>query len=286
MADSIHLEPPYDRGHQWHLVFGAERAVVSRSTAVLLNKRLGIRIDGLNLSSVRLHPDLAAEPLTMSKKAERLLGQAGIDWRHAEEQPTCPECLYELRTGEVAPSDHSCETEGNQYRRLGEHEPNRRRTAKEEREFQARQQLLYRPGWTMPTKRYTSFGEITSRVNLETGDEEGEVSGGGFSGGYATFVAPGGHDVEGHARRALEAAQQRPNRSGYYVWPLARGSNEPLAGEGPWGPYPHLDTAKTFARIGATEGKHDRAVSFGADPSASGFSVLRRYAAGTGERVL
>jgi hypothetical protein len=78
----------------------------------------------------------------------------------------------------------------------------------------------------------------------------------------------------------------RPNGSGYYVWPLARGSNEPLAAEGPWGPYDTLESAKTFARIGATEGAYDRAVSLGLDPNAPGFCIVRRYEAGSGDRIL
>lgn len=81
-----------------------------------------------------------------------------------------------------------------------------------------------------------------------------------------------------------EPPSQRPNGSGYYVWALARGSDKPLA-EGPWGPYDTLESAKTFARIGATEGAHDRAVSLGFDPESAGFRILRRYQAGSGERL-
>jgi hypothetical protein len=36
--------------------------------------------------------------------------------------PTCPECLYEHRTGNVAPVDHSCEDDNEPYRRIG-HKP-------------------------------------------------------------------------------------------------------------------------------------------------------------------
>jgi len=82
-----------------------------------------------------------------------------------------------------------------------------------------------------------------------------------------------------------EPPSQRPNASGYYVWALASGSNEPLA-EGPWGPYETLESAKTFARIGATEGAHDRAVSLGFDPESASFRLVRRYEARTGERLL
>lgn len=95
-------------------------------------------------------------------------------------------------------------------------------------------------------------------------------------------------------RRAADAAERAADRlakryaangGGYYVWALARGADEPLA-EGPWGPYDTLDGAKTFARIGATEGVHDRAVSLGLHPQAPGFRIVRRYASGSGERIL
>lgn len=78
-------------------------------------------------------------------------------------------------------------------------------------------------------------------------------------------------------------AGHTPNYSeNHYVWILgSRG--EPLD-EGPYGPY-SLGAAKQFARIGATEGEHDRAVSFGPSPTASEFRVLKRYRGGSGHEV-
>jgi hypothetical protein len=73
-----------------------------------------------------------------------------------------------------------------------------------------------------------------------------------------------------------------PNAS-YYVWVLDASGN-PMA-EGPYGPH-DLEGAKTFARISATEGDHDRAVSRGLDPESPSFEIVRRYRRGTGERVL
>jgi hypothetical protein len=73
-----------------------------------------------------------------------------------------------------------------------------------------------------------------------------------------------------------------PNAS-YYVWVMGTG-DEPLA-EKPVGPH-SLESAKTTARIAATEGVHDRAVSIGRDPKSGSFEVVRRYRAGSGERVL
>jgi len=64
---------------------------------------------------------------------------------------------------------------------------------------------------------------------------------------------------------------------GYYVWILDPRTKEPISGEGPYGPYDDLTAAKTFARIGAQQGKHPRAVSRGADPSSSSFEVVRVY---------
>jgi hypothetical protein len=80
-----------------------------------------------------------------------------------------------------------------------------------------------------------------------------------------------------------EEAEFDPNRGVYYVWVIG-GNNQPLD-EGPFGPH-DLEGAKTFARISATKGAHDRAVSRGVDPKASSFEIVRRYRAGSGERVL
>jgi hypothetical protein len=75
-----------------------------------------------------------------------------------------------------------------------------------------------------------------------------------------------------------------PNAGDHYVWVVER-SGKPLEDEGPYGPY-QVKSAKTFARIAAREGAHDRVVTKGYDPKASSFEIVRRYRAGTGERVL
>jgi hypothetical protein len=77
--------------------------------------------------------------------------------------------------------------------------------------------------------------------------------------------------------------EYRENSGSYYVWVI--GSNNQPLDEGPFGPH-DLEGAKTFARISATKGAHDRAVSRGVDPKASSFEIVRRYRAGSGERVL
>lgn len=77
-----------------------------------------------------------------------------------------------------------------------------------------------------------------------------------------------------------------PNTSGYYVWVLRIGSTKPLASEGPYGPYGTLEGAKPFARISATEGIHDRAISRGRDPRSEDFEIVRRYEAGTGAKLI
>jgi hypothetical protein len=75
-----------------------------------------------------------------------------------------------------------------------------------------------------------------------------------------------------------------PNAS-YYVWVVAPHSDTPLSSEGPYGPHP-LRIAEQMARIGATEGVHDRAVSLGRDPEAHGFRIERRYQARSGKRLV
>jgi len=61
-----HIELPYDRGHQWHLVVGNQRAVISQRAAFALVGGFGIQIQG--------------EPLLteLSKKARRMLIDAEI----------------------------------------------------------------------------------------------------------------------------------------------------------------------------------------------------------------
>lgn len=71
----------------------------------------------------------------------------------------------------------------------------------------------------------------------------------------------------------------------HYVWVLAPRSDEPLSSEGPYGPY-SLSVAEQMARIGASEGVHDRAVSLGKDPETRSFRIVRRYAARTRERLV
>jgi hypothetical protein len=55
--------------------------------------------------------------------------------------------------------------------------------------------------------------------------------------------------------------------------PIRQVNSKPLA----------LDAAKQLARIGATEGKHDRAVT--TNPRSRGFQVVAQYEAGSGQNV-
>ncbi len=79
--------------------------------------------------------------------------------------------------------------------------------------------------------------------------------------------------------------RHKPNHSAvYYVW-LIDYRGVPLETEGPYGPM-SLDRAAAFARIGAKEGGHDRAISIGREIMSDGFEIVRRYRRGTGERIL
>lgn len=85
------------------------------------------------------------------------------------------------------------------------------------------------------------------------------------------------------AQHSENGSDLRANASGYYVWVMGRGDvplDEPAIG-----PHP-LESAKTTARIAATKGVHDRAVSRGADPLAASFKIVRRYRAGSGESIV
>ena len=79
----------------------------------------------------------------------------------------------------------------------------------------------------------------------------------------------------------LAFPEHTPNAS-YYVWVLNHDGAP--KDEGPYGPK-ELESAKTYARIAATKGAHDRAVSRGLDPQGEGFEIVRVYQRGTGERV-
>ncbi len=80
----------------------------------------------------------------------------------------------------------------------------------------------------------------------------------------------------------LAFPEHTPNAPAYYVWVL--NTDGTPKDEGPYGPK-DLDSAKTYARIAATKGAHDRAVSRGLDPESSSFEIVRRYRRGTGESV-
>jgi|ERR1043166_3544078 hypothetical protein len=92
-------------------------------------------------------------------------------------------------------------------------------------------------------------------------------------------------DIASMSDDELLAELEANPRASYYVWVLAPHSDAPLSSEGPYGPHP-LRIAEQMARIGATEGVHDRAVSLGRDPEAHGFRIERRYQARSGKRVV
>lgn len=75
-----------------------------------------------------------------------------------------------------------------------------------------------------------------------------------------------------------------PNSGSHYVWVLSPRTDTPLS-EGPYGPM-SLPSAEHMARIAASEGAHDRAVSAGRDPESRAFRIVARYAAHTGARIL
>ena len=65
----------------------------------------------------------------------------------------------------------------------------------------------------------------------------------------------------------------------YYVFETERGRPVRQANVKPL----TLDKAKTFARIGAARGKHDRVVT--TNPKLTSFKVVARYKKGTGATV-
>jgi len=112
-------------------------------------------------------------------------------------------------------------------------------------------------GWTVQQTQSLSLAALRDLVRPVSQKLAAEIS---------NVIQSGGHLTRNTGR--------------YYVWAVDEGG--PV--EGPWGPYETLESAKTFARIGATEGRHDRMVSIGSDPLAASFEIVRWYVAGSGER--
>lgn len=96
------------------------------------------------------------------------------------------------------------------------------------------------------------------------------------------FIQEERESFEQDLRERYGAEGHRENAAGYYVWPLNPKTTTPLSTEGPFGPYP-LANAKTTARIRATEGKHDYAVTRGNAPER--LEVQAIYEHGTGRNL-
>lgn len=74
--------------------------------------------------------------------------------------------------------------------------------------------------------------------------------------------------------RIYDTGKGGDTQAQYYVWVIGTGEAH--------GPYRTLKSAKTFARIGATKGKHDRSVTRGRNPK----NVVRYYQSGTGASLV
>lgn len=76
-----HIELPYDRGHQWHLVVGTKRAVVSERAALVLIGRFGVPESSgqLRQESIAGTAESFGENFHLSKKARNLLKSVGVE---------------------------------------------------------------------------------------------------------------------------------------------------------------------------------------------------------------
>ena len=81
MIISVHIELPYDRGHQWHLVVGDKRAVVSERAAFVLIGRFGLsELSGqLRQETIAGTAQEIGKDFYLSKKARGLLKSAGVE---------------------------------------------------------------------------------------------------------------------------------------------------------------------------------------------------------------
>ncbi len=126
-------------------------------------------------------------------------------------------------------------------------------------------------GWSAEQVRSMSWQSLRELVRPVSQNLAQEIT---------TAIQSGSYALPEH----LRPPEQRPNRTGYYVWVIDPVRNWPLD-EGPYGPH-DLVTAKQLARIGATKGQHDRAVSTSPDPQSRSFEIVRRYEAQTGRRLV
>ena len=81
-VNKVYIEPPYDRGYPWKLVYGinGESAVVSEESAVLLMARhdvpLGAEGEPGEIKKSPLGVDDRGQEIQLSKKARRILEEA------------------------------------------------------------------------------------------------------------------------------------------------------------------------------------------------------------------
>lgn len=101
-------------------------------------------------------------------------------------------------------------------------------------------------------------------------------------------IAVAAHEVQSGLEGAGRSLKTRvsspkanPGSRDYYVWVV---EEDLLPIENPYGPYNEY-SAKTYARISAQKGEHHRLVSYGKNPQAQRFRVVRIYEAGTGEKL-
>lgn len=78
---SAHIELPYDRGHQWHLVVGSEKAVVSERAALVLIGKFKVPESSGQLQQEDLvgTAEEIGNDYRLSKKARELLESAGVE---------------------------------------------------------------------------------------------------------------------------------------------------------------------------------------------------------------
>lgn len=129
---------------------------------------------------------------------------------------------------------------------------------------------------------WINMAEYAAQGRCKPGEERGCAQGALMHFGQWQWGKPPKTKMEDKIILYMSRLQHTPNGSDYYVWVLNH--DDTPKDEGPYGPK-DLESAKTFARIAATNGAHDRAVSRGIDPQSPSFEIVRRYEHGTGERL-
>lgn len=80
LSATVHIELPYDHGLNWHLVSGAEKAVISQRAAYVLAGRYSVHVltEPTLAENLKYVAQAIGVDFRLSKKARKILADAGV----------------------------------------------------------------------------------------------------------------------------------------------------------------------------------------------------------------